>query len=210
VLKEELQTTATSNEFEIPVQLFAMDGARETFSARIRRVNSGFFQLRITMAVDIGRKLVMHYDTCRVELEVLYCQSPGIGPYYVGAKVLNLDESAVRKEIRLPVDILAKVSVPGHLDHDDARIIDMSSSGLGLVVPRPVDVDCVIAVDTGLGIAFGEVRHCTKTPNGDYRIGISLEEFLTRDHPLVLKQGTRELFSLLRLLRKLKESLFTH
>jgi hypothetical protein len=210
VLKEELQTAASANEFEIPVQLFAMDGARETFSARIRRVNSGFFQLRITMAVGVGRKLVMHYDSCRVELEVLYCQNPGIGPYYVGAKVLNQDGGAVRKEVRLPVDILAKVTVPGQLDRNDARIIDMSSSGLGLVVPRSVDTGSVIAVDTGLGIAFGEVRHCAKTPQGDYRIGISLEEFITRDHPLVLKEGTRELFSLLGLLRKLKESIFTH
>lgn len=206
---EELRTSESSSDFEMPVQLFAMDGARETITGRLRRVNNGFYQLRSTLFLEPGRKIVLGLETCRVELEVVYCQRPELGPCYLGARVIATAEAGIRKEIRLPVEIPAKVNVPGIFDHEDAIVVDISSSGLGLQIPSAVEVGSIISVDIGKGIVFGQVRHCIRKSSGAFQAGITIEEFITRDHPLALEKKGGEIHSVFSLLRKLKNSLFS-
>lgn len=167
-------------DFELPVQLLACDGSRETVSAHIRRVNNGFFQLRTTSALDVGRRFSLEYDACRTELEVIYCQRPGIGLCYVGARVLTEGASTSRKEVRLPVDIRATVSVPGVLDQARAVVKGLSASGLRVMLPALVEAGSMIALDIGNGVVFGEVKLCRESADGRYQTDVSLNEFLER------------------------------
>lgn len=167
-------------DFELPVHLAATDGSRETVSAEIRRVNNGFFQLRTTAPLDIGRRFLLEYDACRTELEVIYCQRPGIGPCYVGARVLTDGASTARKEVRLPVEIRATVTVPGVLDHVRGLIKGISASGLRVLLPAIVESGSMIALDIGNGVAFGEVKLCRKSADNRFQTDVALDEFLAR------------------------------
>lgn len=167
-------------DFELPVQLLAVDGSRETVSAHIRRVNNGFFQLRTVGAVDVGQRFSLDYDACRTELEVIYCQRPGIGPCYVGARILTAGASSARKEVRLPVEIQASASVPGVLEHARAVVKGISASGLRVMLPAAVEPGSMIVVDIGNGVVFGEVKQSHESTDGQHQTEMSADEFLER------------------------------
>ncbi len=177
---EQSRAPEAQADFELPVHLVATDGSRETISAEIRRVNNGFFQLRTTAPVDVGRRFVLEYDACRTELEVIYCQRPGIGPCYVGARVLTDGASTSRKEVRLPVEIRATVNVPGVFDHARALIKGISASGLRVMLPASAEAGSMIALDIGNGVVFGEVKSFRKSADGRYETEVALDEFLER------------------------------
>ena len=167
-------------DFELPVQLLANDGSREAISAQIRRVNNGFFQLRTISAVDIGRRFSLEYEMCRIELEVIYCQRPGLGSCFVGARVLVDGNSSARKEIMLPVEIRASASVPGVLDRARAAVTGISASGLRVMLPASIEHGSMIAVDIGNGVVFGEVKQCRESDDGRHQTEMSLDQFLKR------------------------------
>ena len=167
-------------DFELPVQLLATDGSPEAVSAHIRRVNNGFFQLRTAGPVDVGRRFSLEYDACRSELEVIYCQRPGIGPCYVGARILTAGASTARKDVRLPVEIRAAASVPGILEHALAVVKGISASGLRVMLSAAVEPGSMIALDIGNGVVFGEVKQSQASAEGHYQTEVSLDEFLER------------------------------
>jgi hypothetical protein len=164
--------------------LFATDGSRETVSAQIRRVNNGFFQLRTSGPVDVGRRFSLDYDACRTELEVIYCQRPGIGPCYVGARILTAGVSSARRDLRLPVEIRATASVPGVLEHARAVVKGISAAGLRVMLSARVEPGSMIVLDIGNGVVFGEVKQSHESPDGYHQTEVSLDEFLERpeDH----------------------------
>jgi hypothetical protein len=182
VAKVEQSRVPESNaDFELPIQLLATDGSRETVSAKIRRVNNGFFQLCTAVALDVGRRFSLDYDACRTELEVIYCQRPAVGTCYVGARILSDGVSSARKEIRLPVNIRATVSVPGVFDQAYAVVKGISASGLRVMLAAAVEAGSMIALDIGNGVVFGEIKLCRKLSDGQHQTDVSLDEFLERD-----------------------------
>jgi len=189
---EQSRVPEAPTDFELPVQLVATDGSRETISAEIRRVNNGFFQLRTTAPVDIGRCFQLEYDACWTELQVIYCQRPGIGPCYVGARVLTDGASTARKEVRLPVEIRTTVSVPGVFDQTRALIKGISASGLRVMLPAVVEVGSMIVLHVGNGVVFGEVKLCREFSEGRYQTDVSLDEFLERPEPQDTDREERE------------------
>ncbi|MFL6449422.1 MAG: hypothetical protein ACJ746_17325 [Bryobacteraceae bacterium] len=177
---KESRAPESNADFELPVQLLATDGSRESIPAEIRRVNNGFFQLRTTAALDIGRRFSLDFDACRTELEVIYCQRPFTGTYHVGARIIFEGASSARKEIRLPVDIRATVSVPGVFEGARGVVKGISASGLRVMVPAAVEAGSMIALDIGNGVVFGEVKLCRELPDGRHQTDVSLNEFLER------------------------------
>ncbi len=189
---EQSRVSESNADFELPVQLIATDGSREAISAEIRRVNNGFFQLRTTSAVDVGRRFSLDYEACRTELEVIYCQRPGIGACYVGARVLSEGASTARKEVRLPVEIRAVVSVPGVLEQARGVVKGISASGLRVMLPAFVEAGAMIALDIGNGVVFGEVKQCLELPERRFQTEISLFEFIERPEGQIPPPEDRE------------------
>lgn len=159
-----------------------LDGSREQIAAHIRRVNSGFFQLRAPIHLREERKLEMLYEGRRIEAEVVYCQKQESGINHIGIRMTRNGEGAVRKELRLPVDVRATVKIAGSSTAMPARVIDMAQSGLGLRLPKEIPAGTSISVDLTHGIAFGEVRSCKAASKSTYRVGFWMEEFIYRTH----------------------------
>lgn len=165
--------------FNIPVELQLLDGDHERISAHIRRVNSGFFQLRSPLPLRDERKLELLYEGRRIQAEVVYSRKQELGIHHVGIRACG-NHGAMRKELRLPVDVRATVNVPGSTAPLRARISDMSQSGLGLLLGKEIPAGTAVSLDLRHGIAFGEIRYCKSIAKGRYRAGFWLEEFIYR------------------------------
>ena len=77
---------------------------------------------------------------------------------------------------------------------------------LALILPRATDTGIVIAVDTGVGVAFGEVRTCEPYDASRFQVFMTFEEFISRPPSIKAAQDGRDLHSLSGLLRKLKNA----
>ncbi|MBV9083137.1 MAG: hypothetical protein JOZ62_10700 [Acidobacteriaceae bacterium] len=168
----------TPNGFDFEVKLQMLDGAREEFPATIRRATTGFFQLRCPVRLADGRKLNLIYLDRSVEAEVMYCQKQDFGRYHVGIRMME-SKGTIRRELRLPVDVSGMLFVPGRKPIP-ARIVDMSQSGLGMLIGSAVRSGISASVDLDAGMGFGEIRYCNQESNGVYRAGFWLEEFICR------------------------------
>jgi hypothetical protein len=166
-------------EFAIPVQLQLRDGLRERLEAHIARVNTGFVLLRATTAIDTSRKLELHYLERPILCETMYCHRQPDGTYRVGARMLEGTNGALRIERRIKIDANAVLNMPALAGPTQVRVIDMSSSGMGVRIDAPISVGELAYVELEHGVAFGEIRHCTKLDDA-YRAGLFIEEFIAR------------------------------
>lgn len=171
---------AVTAEFEIPVELHLKDGARERLQAHIRRVSRGFLVLCTKQPVDPSRKLDVFYLNRGIFSEIVYCHPQPNGTHRIGARILEGTDGALRAERRICLDTTAELTVTGARPRFTVRVIDMSSSGLGIKLDSPLQTGEPAYVELEHGVAFGEIRHCQKTADG-YRAGLSVEEFIQRD-----------------------------
>ncbi len=177
---ERKEATESRLGLDIPVELQLLDGERERVGATIRRVNSGFFQLRSPNNLQEERKLELLYEGRKIQAEVVYSRKRDSGFHYIGIRTLMGNHGTVRKELRLPVDMRATIQIPGQSKPIRARVIDISPSGLGMNLPCEIPPGTMAALDLGHGIAFGEIRHCKVLSKYRYRAGFWLEEFIRR------------------------------
>lgn len=56
-----------------------------------------------------------------------------------------------------------------------ADIIDISEDGLGLLTDYPLEPGHVLTFNSGIGHRTGVVKWCFKTPEKDYRVGLSFK-----------------------------------
>jgi hypothetical protein len=82
-----------------------------------------------------------------------------------------------------PVRLLAKPSFqPVH-----ARVHDITTRSMGLILDRPFDVGTVLAIQLQTkhagfsGILSGRVQHSTQQADGTWRVGCTLSRSLTDD-----------------------------
>ncbi|MBV9760088.1 MAG: PilZ domain-containing protein [Acidobacteriaceae bacterium] len=179
-----LATTAAA-EFAIPVKLSLRDGLRECVDAQIARVNAGFLVLRSPIALEAGRTLDVAYLDRQIACETVYCHSQQGGLYKIGVRMLDGMDGALRIERRIRLDASATLNTPGLPGSVIVRVIDMSSSGLGVKIREPLRVGDLAYVELEHGVAFGEIRHCAKIPGEKaetaYRAGVFIEEFIPRN-----------------------------
>lgn len=168
-----------TTEFAIPVQLQCLDGLREQVEAEIARVNTGFLLVRSRTALEPARKLEVCYLERRIAAETVYCHPQSNHTYRLGVRMVEGGNGAMRVERRIRLDapgVLNSPCLPGPVS---VRIIDMSSSGLGVKIQAPITVGDLAYVEMEHGVAFGEIRHCGKIEGG-YRAGLFIEEFISR------------------------------
>jgi hypothetical protein len=166
-------------EFAIPVQLQLRDGVRERVGAHIARVNTGFLLFRSTVALDSSRRLELNYLDRPIPCETVYCHRQPDGTYRIGARMLEGTNGVLRIERRIKIDAGAVLNTPALPGPTQVRVIDMSSSGLGVRLQAPISVGDLAYVELEHGVAFGEIRHCEKI-DGGHRAGLFIEEFIAR------------------------------
>jgi hypothetical protein len=171
--------TAPAAEFSIPVSLRLVDEMQEQVRAYIRRVNTGFFLIASPVLIKPERRVEVLFEARRIECQVVYCHPGNTGAYLLGIRMTTHGE-ALRAEPRIPVDLAAKLNIAGVESSISGRAVNISSSGIGLLLDREVPTNESAYAELEIGFAFGEIRHCSKT-SGGYRVGLKLEEFIARD-----------------------------
>jgi hypothetical protein len=168
-----------TTEFAITVELHLRDGLRERVEGQIARVNTGFLLLRSPIALQPARSLNVSFFERLIPCEVVYCLPQATDNYRIGARLLDGSAGSLRAERRIRLDAPAKLHTTGLTEPLPVRVIDMSTSGVGVRLRAPVTVGHLAYIELDHGFAFGEVRHCEKVEQG-YRAGIFLEEFIAR------------------------------
>ncbi|HTU44047.1 MAG TPA: PilZ domain-containing protein [Bryobacteraceae bacterium] len=166
-------------EFAIPVQLHFRDGLREEVKAEIARVNTGFLLLRSTTGLDPARNVELVYLERRIACETVYSHPQADGTHRVGLRMLDGANGALRVERRIRLDASAVLNTSVLPGPTPVRVIDVSSSGMGVRLVAPIKVGDLAYVEMEHGVAFGEIRHCAKIEDG-YRAGLFVEEFISR------------------------------
>jgi PilZ domain len=167
-------------EFSIPVQVQLKDGARERIAARITRVSSGFLVLGSQEPVDASRKLEIFYLGRGIFSEAVYCHPEPDGSYRIGVRMLEGSDGVLRAERRIQLDALAELTTVTAQQPITVRVIDISSSGLGVKLDSALEAGQMAYVELEHGVAFGEIRYCRKIEGG-YRAGLFVEEFIHRN-----------------------------
>jgi len=170
--------SATRKHLDIGIALYAIDRVDEHFPARLCEKSDDFLVFRVKSRLGRGRKLVMHDEDKRTEIEVSYCRKCSDGGYELGGNILSAKEGAVRREWRLPADIPAQVTVVGRLATYKARVVNISPSGLGLQMPVDVPPGSELILQMRDGSGYGDVRHCRKIGKNKYAVGLSVHEFV--------------------------------
>lgn len=165
-------------ELDISSRLRFLSSPETVLEVRIRRVNNGFIKLFSANRIAIDARVEILFNGQSITAQVAYCTAKGEG-YCVG---ISFGESGfVRRELRLPVDLPAQLTLPECSSPVPIRVLDMSPSGLGLAVPTQIAQGTGVAVDLGYGTVFGEIRYCLEN-TGYYRAGLALEEFIPSEN----------------------------
>lgn len=165
--------------FNIPVDLDLRDGNDELVSAHLLQVNTGFFQLSSPVYLQSNTVIDIYFDRQPFEVEVVFCKADDRDGYAVGARLMAGLNGEARREPRIPVEISARVTTSGSPGSIPAKVVDISRSGLGLKLSRSIPVGSGAIVELQSGIAFGEVRHCSLKAKDTWRVGLSLDEFIS-------------------------------
>ena len=70
-----------------------------------------------------------------------------------------------------------------------AKLLDVSRSGLGLLVDIPLPVDSWVKVEIKSAIIFGDVRHCTRVEGQGYRVGLATQTVIFRSKETAMDEG---------------------
>lgn len=176
--KEAHGPSADSMELDLPCQIQFLNSPETISEVRVRRVNHGFLKLFSRKKFPVATRVQIVFKGQVRNGEITYCNSERDG-YSVGATFGA--PGAIRRELRVPVDLPALLTLPQCSSGTKARIVDMSASGLGLLVPIEIAVGTGVAIDFAHGTAFGEIRHCVPQ-KGYYRAGLALEEFIPAEN----------------------------
>lgn len=174
-----LTRTKVAANFNIPVELNLREGKGNTVSARLLHVNTGFFQIFSPVYLQSSTVIDMLFDRQRLEVEVVFCKADDHNGYTVGARLMPGLNGEIRREPRIPIEISVRLNTPDSPEPIPAKVVDLSRSGLGLQVSRSIPLGTGVIVQLQSGMAFGEVRHSTQKSKDVWRIGLSLDEFIS-------------------------------
>jgi len=176
-------------QFELSVDCL-LDQGPHPIRAIINRVQNGVFELCFPIALMPGQQLTMRHLERTIESQVAYSKPQENGTYTIG--VLMACDAGRRSETRTPVDIPAVLRVAAERNGIPVRVVDLSTSGLGLELSIAIPVGASVYVDLKTGTAIGEIRHCTRISER-FRAGVRMREFLLPpEQQRALLTATRE------------------
>jgi len=93
--------------------------------------------------------------------------------------LLASEEAAERRaEIRYPAQDPAELELlPGPSEPMFGTILDVSRSGLRVVIPKHIDVNAQVQVKLHNNVIFGEIRYC-RAISGAFHVGIRIKDLV--------------------------------
>ena len=153
---------------------FILDNGVEV-AGKILNISRVGIHVHVPVRFDDGAVLTFRLHDCTAKGNVLYCRPDG-EEFYMGLST-GIER---RSEPRLSAYELVTVRVISADKSGRAlsgRLLDVSQSGIGLLIGFPLSVGALVEVRADSGsVLYGEVRNCAKAPGGGYRIGVFAEE----------------------------------
>lgn len=166
---------------DIPVELHLLDNVNTLLTARIRKVSPALFELSCAERLQEGQRLAISHEGRRVDAQVSSVAKSKENVYLLSVEPVADELGEVRSELRLPTDLSAKVRVSGAAEEFDARVVDMSPSGMGIELGVELNRGAKVCVNLEQGLAFGEIRFCRSKGLGTYFAGFLLEEYIGQE-----------------------------
>ena len=161
----------------LDVKLGSTDSSR-TWPGCIHSFDRGLLRIDSSQLFEQGDEVEVQVGTCKVCGEVMYSVEKGES-YRTAVALGQGDKKNRRAHRRIPVSWKARVAVVDEQPYSfDAEVVDVSSSGFGLMSPREVCASSRVAVETPVCVGFGEVLHCCEQEDGRFRLGVRLEELI--------------------------------
>jgi hypothetical protein len=114
------------------------------------------------------------------EGEVLSCR-PRDDQHEVHVAIKDADPTGLRKSLRFPVNLPARLFSSCLETPQPATIIDISGDGLGLQSSVKLAKDATIAIESALNIALGVVKYSRQVSPKMFRSGVTLHHIIARE-----------------------------
>lgn len=144
----------------------------QNIEARICHCNRGFVRIVSPQWILAESRVEVVFGRQSVNGRVTYCTAQN-DSYAIG---VDYGQPKYRCDPRIPVDLEAKLFVPGAHAPMAIGIFDVSAAGLGLVVPSSLVVGSQVTVEVPDGKIVGAVCYCMRTESS-YRVGFAMERF---------------------------------
>jgi hypothetical protein len=127
-----------------------------------------------------GSAVSIEFGAVTCDAEVVSCCANG-GRYEAGIVMANRKEFDLRAAERFPVTQAVRISA-GSLDSEmDAEVVDLSTHGVGLELPAPLEPQESVTLETALDLAFGTVRYCRRLPDGRFHAGVQVFHIMPKE-----------------------------
>jgi hypothetical protein len=163
------QEGSTSTEIRV-----TLDAGMEV-RGEILSISRAGMHVRFPVQFPDGAVLSFRVQNCTAIGRVEYCR-PDVDQFFI-ALTMSGDR---RREPRLSANEQITLSVISaeKTGRIHGRLVDVSQSGIGLIIESPVAVGALAEVRAdGGSVLYGEVRNCTACGDG-FRVGILAEETL--------------------------------
>jgi hypothetical protein len=148
-------------------------------SAQIYSSSDRYLRVLVAAPVSMGMTIQVKFEDSLVRGTVVFCQKV-FGGYQVGVELMNEDGSVYRREPRFTVDGSGSLSVLGTEGPKGLKIdlADVSSSGIGIYLDRPLAEQTCVYLRVANSAIFGEVRNCDTAGRRGFRLGIRIDIFV--------------------------------
>ena len=149
----------------------------------IANITQGAIHVTIPEFLKTKSVRVWFSESCHRDGQLIFCRSEE-NAYRAGIDFPPDPHQQRRSELRVPLTnesaIVTQLEGQAHT-RSDAQALDISRSGLGLLMDHRLPVNAWVKVELSFAIVFGEVMYSKPDPDGGYRVGLRTETFLMRD-----------------------------
>lgn len=149
----------------------------------IANISHGAVHVRVAQFLTAGSVRVWFSENCHCDGELVFCRAEE-SAYRAGIHFPPDPRQPTRTELRVPlINEPALVTIlDGRTNSKlDAQAVDISRSGLGLLLAQRLTVSAWIKVELSFAIVFGEVMYSKPVKNSEFRAGLRMETLLMRD-----------------------------
>ena len=149
----------------------------------IMNISHGAIHVKTSQFLPAKSVRVWFSQDCHMDGQLIFCRADE-DAYLTGIVFPPDIEHQKRSELRIPLpnDPAVVTYLEGPIRGKvDAQAIDISRSGLGLLVDRQLTVNTWVKVELPFAIVFGEIMYSRPETRGGFRVGLRLETLLMRD-----------------------------
>lgn len=164
------------------VRLEMLGRLNREISGSIANISLGAIHVMVEEYLKTGPVRVWFSDGCHSDGQIIFCRVQN-NAYRVCIHFPPNPQQYQRSEQRVALSnepaFLVTLEDPSRKKYE-AQAVDISRSGLGLLMEQRVTPQTWVKVELVFAILFGEVRYCKLTEDGRFRVGLRIETLFER------------------------------